>query len=272
MDTIGTKSKSVVKGADNGLLAEPQPVVRKQGRDGRPQAAAPRGAQLALAQYEVRDGEEVRSFLGEVGIADLARRIEAGEFTADTKARYRPAGTAFDRDKGWTALSEVAVHQTALRLMFHPVWTRTLQGLGYGVLIGIILKSLDTTALFFSMDSGLGAMWLLVLGSILVSRWISFAPMIVAFLMFKSGFGANLFITLLAVMFVGALFGGPAGMIIGTLVGYLRRGSVRVASHAQSEGSRPLYLGIIAPAVGLAIALAIYLMWFMPMAMDYLSE
>ena len=72
----------------------------------------------------------------------------------------------------------------------------------------------------------------------------------------------NVFVILGAafgVVLMGSIFGGAAGMIIGTIVGYFRLKSIDLAPDHEPEGARPYLLGILVPAVILAIAVLFYL-------------
>ena len=238
----------------------------------KPRSAAQMAAGRGQRVFEVGRDEQSQHFAGEAGVGTLAGRIVAGEFPKDVPARIHvplvEEGAA-PAEPAWSTLEEVARSDFELRKLYQPVWTHTVRWLGYGILGGIVLKALDTTVLLFAIDEGLGLMWLLVLGSILVSNWIKFAPIVAGIIMLKSG--ANLFVTLLAVMAVGTILGAPIGMVIGTVIGLLKRDDQQTAPDAGDEGSKPLSLGLIVPGF---LAIALLVGWFAvvnPMILDYLS-
>ena len=55
-------------------------------------------------------------------------------------------------------------------------------------------------------------------------------------------------------MLVGAVFGAPSGMVVGTIVGHFQKRTAIMAIDAQPEGVRPYVLGLVAPLAFLAVA------------------
>jgi len=139
------------------------------------------------------------------------------------------------------------------------------------VICGIILKAMDTTWLLFEINSKMGFMWLLMVASLLLSKWWKWGPLVVIFVSIKSGVKLNLFMMVFPVTIVGAIFGAPAGMILGTIVGHFKKGKHR-ASDSQSEGSKPYLLGLLAPVLFLAIVGSLYLFWLNPKMIEWLSK
>jgi hypothetical protein len=203
---------------------------------------------------------------------DLLRKdILKGKLRKDYKARLiNPKSSPPDKNKTnhppppqWSTLEGISNVDFSLQSLYTPVWAHTMKGLGWGVSIGITLKAIDTAVYFFSVDPVTGIFWLLVLGSIFLTKGI-WAPVAVAFMAVRIGIRGNLFITFFAVALVGSLFGGPAGMVVGTLIGAARERRMLKAPDAVEEGSRPYLNGLVFPALFLVLAIPFYLFWLVP--------
>ena len=170
-----------------------------------------------------------------------------------------PTNRQFVCQKCWQRMKKAAVGDQTMSSA--PIWNSTTKYLGYGVIAGITLKAIDTSIMMFSINTWLGIVWLIVAASVLISKKISWAPVVAIIISFTTGITVNLFVTLLVVCLVGAIFGAPFGMIVGTVVGYFRRAHVRIAPDAKPEGWRPWLLGFIIPLFILAILVPVYI-WF----------
>jgi len=201
-------------------------------------------------ELDVGDGDTNRTFDARA----LREAILGGEAKKGRKCRSVTVDAGGNRiEADWTTVEEVAVGSAELRDLYRPVWHKTLVFALYGALTGVVLKMLDTTVTLFAIDDQVGVLWLVVIGSLLVTRWVWFAPLVAIGLMVFSGVQANLFITAIAAALVGATVGTPAGMIVGTIVGLARASGAQKAPDAGPEGRRPLLLGIVLPLIALAI-------------------
>jgi hypothetical protein len=72
-------------------------------------------------------------------------------------------------------------------------------------------------------------------------------------------------------MLVGAIFNGPAGMVIGTIVGRIRLKKIDRAPDAYQEGLSIYMKGFFAPLIFLVAAVIGYVFWFTPMMVKWLS-
>lgn len=205
---------------------------------------------------------------------NLREEIIRGDVRMDYKARLigiSAEGSDESKEIEWSTLEKISDTDFKLQTLYRPVWAYTMKGLTYGAIVGIALKALDTTWLFFQIDQTTGFVWLMIVGSLFVTKWWWWAPGVPLFLSFKLGIKANLFITFLAVMFVGAIFGGPAGMVVGTIVGHFRARNIPKAPDADPEGAKPYLIGLLVPLMFLVVAIPSYLFWLMPKIIDWLS-
>jgi hypothetical protein len=204
----------------------------------------------------------------------LREEIVRGNLTKDCKARILKAGEnkpSDSKEESWQTLGSISKSDFKLQILYTPIWAHTMKGLAYGALVGIILKAIDTTVLLFQLDPTAGIIWLLIVASLCVTKWFKWATIIAILLSIRSGVKANLFVTVIAVMIVGFIFGGPAGMAVGTLTGYFRKKNLPKAPDASDEGLRPVLLGFVAPIIFLAITIPFYIFWLTPKMAEWFS-
>lgn len=201
--------------------------------------------------------------------------ILSGILRKDDKARILvksiPEKKDAKKEPKWSTLEKVSSVNFKLRTLYRPVWAYTMKACGIGVLVGIVIKAIDTTVLLFSANLGLGILWLMIVGSLTVTKWIPWAPFLMIVILIIAKVKANLWITWLAVMAIGAIFGAPGGMVVGTIIGHFKKDKFPRAMDAAPEGAKPYVFGLLIPLVFLAVAFPLYLFWFTPMVMQWLS-
>jgi hypothetical protein len=219
---------------------------------------------------------EVVSAAGETitfaAASDLRKAILDKLAAKNLKARWVTVDAAGKRtEAAWITVEKLAIDHPELRSLYRPIWHYTMQYIAYGVIAGIALKFLDTTILLVSSgNGGVIMLWLLVIASLFLAKKWPIAPIAVVFLSIKLGVRANLFITALATMLVGAMFGAPLGMIVGTAVGHFKSKSISRALDAEPEGRRPYRLGIVIPLLALAVLIPLYI-WFNFKMMEWMD-
>jgi hypothetical protein len=199
----------------------------------------------------------------------LREEIINGTMRRDFRARVITKSDAEEKEVEWSTLEKVVDTSFELQLLYKPVWAHTMKGAVYGALVGILLKALDTTVTLFAIDATAGVVWLLVVGSLFAKRW--WAPAIAIFVAVKLGIQSNLFITALAVAVVGSVFGAPAGMLIGTIVGICRKRKIPMANDADAEGKRTYVYGLVFPTFFLATMIPLYVFWLIPKMIQWVS-
>jgi hypothetical protein len=175
----------------------------------------------------------------------------------------------------WIPVWKLAKKDFKARSLYEPVMAYTMKGMMIGFLIGVILKALDTTITFFVINPMAGFLWLIfagcmVLGSVLKNSTINMVGMGVGFLSIWLGMG-NIFFTIIGVMIIGFLGVTPFGMIIGTIVGSIRRHKLPVAPDVGPEGSRVFLLGIMLPLLWEILFIALYIFWLNPLIINWLT-
>lgn len=209
-------------------------------------------------------------------IYDSAAELREAILKSEVSKSFRARTVEYEKDnpkpdQKWSTVETIAVSNAGLRSLYRPVWDYTLKYLGYGVIAAISIKAIDTTVTIFSADGTTGIVWLIVLGSLFFAKKWPLAPALAIFLSFKFGVGANLFITVLAIMLVGFLFGAPLGMVVGTIVGHFKRTRATKAPDATPEGWRPYVLGIIAPLLFLVVLVPLYY-WFNLKMLEWIQK
>lgn len=202
-------------------------------------------------------------------VNDLKDNIVCGSILKDFKVRQVLSSMSEKQKEKveWANVEDFSEDLFELKTLYKPVWAHTMKGLFYGSVAGIILKTLDTTYLFFSLDPTVGFVWLLVIGSLFVKKW--WAPLAVVFFAMKIGIRVNLFVTVFSVALIGAVFGAPMGALIGTIVGYIRVNKIHRAPDAATEGLKPLLAGIMAPILSLGILIPFYFFWLQPKILEW---
>jgi len=192
-------------------------------------------------------------------VGSLRNAILADEVRGHFSARSWPGkGAKYNSSTKWTSLRELGAQTAALRLLYRPIWSHTVKGGVIGGIVGIGLKALDTTWLFYEISPQALFLWLLVCGSMLASVKLPLAPVAVMVFMLASGVKGNFFLTVIGVQAIGVALGAPLGMIVGTLVGRVRDEGVARARDAKPEGLRPYMFGLVLPALWSAIAIPGY--------------
>lgn len=246
--------------------SEPPVEARMQPPTAKPLAAG-KSVELCLA-----NGERVRYD----NLGKLRRDIVLGKVTRDIRARLVTESGEPNKGQGkakqvpWSTLEKVSATDFSLHTLYKPVWAHTMKYMAGGAVVGIVLKALDTTVLLVRVNSDLGLMWLLFLASFVASNWWKWAWVVALAISVKAG--TNLWSAFLAVMFVGALLGAPAGMVVGTVVGHFKQNSVLAAPDSVCEGRRPYVLGLVAPLIFLLVAVPLYALWLSPLAVEWLAK
>ncbi|MDD2737074.1 MAG: hypothetical protein PHF56_24330 [Desulfuromonadaceae bacterium] len=195
-------------------------------------------------------------------VTELREAILGGLVTRELNVRKVTVDASEKRlESAWVPVEKFVAGYSELRALYRPIWHFTKQYAWYGVIAGFALKAVDTTITIFTANETAGLVWLLVIGSLLLSKKFPLAPAMVVFMTFKFGVQANFFITALATMLVGAMFGAPGGMVVGTIVGHCKQKSMTTAPDAEPEGKRPYWLGIGLPVLTLAALIPLYI-WF----------
>lgn len=225
---------------------------------------------------EVEVGFELRSPNEEILAYPNFDEVVEGIITGSVKKSYKIRPTCdSDEEFDWITVEDLCETEFSLKTLYKPIWAHSMKGLFVGAFNGILLKALDTTITFFSVDSRLGWLWLFLVAAILSKRW--WMPAVILLIAAKSevniaGIVGSLFLTILGVFFVGAIFGGPAGLLIGTVAGYIREKNLPRAADFTPEGKKPLFLGFVAPALFLAFLIPFYLYWVNPMIISLLTD
>jgi hypothetical protein len=201
-------------------------------------------------------------------LAAISEALQKGEL--DHSYPVRPEG---GDTKEWATLGQLIHDNFSLRVLYEPMWAHISHGFWYGAIAGIALKSLDTTVSLFNADpnGAAGLLFLMVIGSLFLTRYFSLAPLVAVFIAIKAGFTVNFFFMFLGASAVGIMFGGPFGALIGAIVGLIRKNRLPKVPDGKPEGSSPYLWGILVPVIFLSTTIPLYLYWLMPKVIDWLA-
>ena len=231
---------------------------------------------------------------------DVKKAILDGKIQPGMQAKKisDKSNNAESDEEGWGRVDRtLAKSAFDVRVLFQPIWAHTIRGAGVGVILGIVLwlgswvytmvSDLETflsagvvalflitwAALLFpepvrSHISGNGRKFVLVGMAIFAYTFFSktgqFGPIFSElFLGFQVQFGATI---------GGAAAGVCPGMILGTLVGLVRKSRLTLSPHAAPEGFAPFIKCILLPSLSFAALTYLYIEFIGPWAMDLLSE
>jgi hypothetical protein len=215
---------------------------------------------------EIQIGEEIKKIDSFERFIPL---IKKGKINASTKIR-RLAG----KDRDWGDFEKMKKEEKLSRY-FSPITSTSWQYAFIGITVGIVLKGIDTAVLFFAIDPFTGMIWLVTLFGILfheklkISSWVIVGA--VLFFSFRYGISVNLFVTFFTVVIIGAMFGFPAGMFVGSIVGLVRRVRHLVVSDVNDEKRTVIIYYSILPLVGFVSLVLLYFFWLNPLILKYLE-
>jgi hypothetical protein len=199
----------------------------------------------------------------------LISLIKSGRICLTTQIR-RLVG----ENREWEAFENYK-EEAVLSRYFTPIASTAWQFAFKGITIGIVIKGLDTAALFFASDVLAGFLWLLTLFGLMFSDKLKIPGWVVVgailFFSVKYGISVNLFITFLTVVIVGALFGFPAGMFVGSITGLIRRSrNLVVPGVTPEKGVVFIYYTLIPILVFISLAV-LYFLWLNPLILKNLE-
>ena len=197
----------------------------------------------------------------------LGEDIRNGNLKRGFRARIKGS-----KDPKWHTLEQVSKIDMKLQALYRPIHAYTMKFSVYGAIAGFVIKALDTTWLFFQIDTKLFLVWLIIVASLFAGKWWSWAPIAAIAISVASGIRANLFLSVITVMIVGGIFGAPAGMILGTIAGHFNKGKIPRSPDAVDEGAKPYLVGLLAPLIFLGIAFPLYWFWLNPFLLSWLYK
>jgi hypothetical protein len=231
----------------------------------------PSGPQTSTVEVWMPDGQ-VRTY---ASISDLQSDLACGELHKRYRARVKILDSTSDSAafSGWATIGDIARSESCLQKILRPINYYMRQSIPYGILAGIGVKAIDTAILFLGLDTKAGMMWLALMVSLATIKWFRFYP-IVAYLglCFLLKFPMQGFLpTLSIVAVIGSMFGVPAGVLVGTMIGHIKSRKLSQLVDVDDEGIRPYFIGIIIPGAFLATALPFYIFWLTPQLAEWLA-
>lgn len=180
-----------------------------------------------------------------------------------------------DNEQDWTTVGQTCDSEFNLTMLYKPIEAHAVKGFVGGAVIGIFFKALDATVVLFDVSANLGFIWLLFIIALMSQKW--WLPVAVILMAIKNGVipGAaidSIFFTTVGVLVVGIVLGGTIGMLVGTIIGYLRVDNLPKAADATPEGRRPLFVGLVTPALVWGLLISFYLYLASPQAYTFVAK
>jgi len=222
-------------------------------------------------------------------INEFKHDVFEGKIRRDYKARL-PSDVSHNEEgdentetnEHWITVSDVVKREESLRSPFRPVSGAIGKGVVWGIGVGIVLKAIDTTLMFFMVDPIHGVAWLAIVGVLAamnIKACQKALPYIIGgsiYAVFKFGIPIDIFtskfMAMLSTMLVGAIFGAPSGSVVGAIVGFFRSRRLAKKVDLEDEGAKPYVLGLILPFTFLAFAIPFWIFWLTPKMMEWISE
>lgn len=174
------------------------------------------------------------------------------------------------------SLEKFAKSNFAIGVLYRPVFRHAMGGLMWGSLIGMALNALDKFIGWLLIDPPIAFFYAAVVAAFIKPR-IGIIALVLLLIATRGQY--DIFPMLLGVLnmafltaVVGAVLGGPAGMGIGALAGWIRRGRIPQARDAKREGAGTILALVILPLLIAAAIHAAYFLVINPLVMSWLEE
>jgi hypothetical protein len=158
-----------------------------------------------------------------------------------------------------------------LGILYKPIWEHAMTGLKWGALTGIMIKLLDTLIGLASVDPLLAFLFLVAIAVCFIPRIGTIGVIAISFLMMKYS-SANFFLIGLVAAFTGAILGCLPGMAVGSIIGFVRKSHLPLASDAKPEPKHYILTKVLIPLiVGVGLIL-FYLFVFNPWLLEVIQQ
>lgn len=157
-----------------------------------------------------------------------------------------------------------------LKMLYKPILNHALIGLKWGIYIGIGLKLLDTAILFGSVDPLIGILFIVAIGITFIPK-IGTVGMIIAVIVLGRLTEVNLYMAAISAALIGGILGCLPGMLLGGVIGWIRRGNLPKAHDSIIEPSSILLYTIVLPMFGAFGLIYSYIVFFNPWLMSVLE-
>ncbi|MBN2829688.1 MAG: hypothetical protein JXR56_05165, partial [Candidatus Cloacimonetes bacterium] len=168
-------------------------------------------------------------------------------------------------------LQKIINEHFKLKRLYKPVWAYATAGLKWGMLIGVILKLLDTSIGLFAVDAGAGFCFLIAIAVCFLPKIGFVAAMVASFMMGKY-YNFNFFMAGLSSAAIGAILGCLPGMAIGGIIGLSKKDKVPLAYDFDPEQDAGFTKAVLYPLIGGAAVICFYFFTFNPWLMKIMSQ
>jgi len=215
-------------------------------------------------------GEQYK-FFGNDFLNSLKTGLQDGTFTAEDLV----VASEKKEDGTWTnsqsTLAEFSKNHFALRKVFQPVLSFSLEGLSWGIIIGIALKLLDTLITFALVDLRMAFFFIGAIAVCFIPRIGLIGVAVISFLIARYT-GVNFFLVGLVSAITGAILGVLPGLAVGGLTGLIKRNRCSPDPKLRREPSHIVYTAVVLPFISAILLFWVYLFVFNPWLVDTFSK
>jgi len=192
-------------------------------------------------------------------LEDLRQDIYIGRIRRNFQAKY-------SNNKNWLTINKISKNSSKIRNLFRPIYKSRNIGIYYGMIVGLIIKSLDTAYLLLQIDITSMFFFLITVGLFFLPfkvRGTSFIG-IPVILLLSIVSKINLYSICFGCFLTGLLFGIPFGSAIGIIFGFYKAKRIGKIVDIEIENFSFYILGLILPIVFLLLAIPFWLFWLSP--------
>lgn len=160
--------------------------------------------------------------------------------------------------------------QTKLNFLYKPFWEHATIGFKWGIIVGVILKLLDTTIGLYIVDPTLAFLFVVAIGVCFIPRIGTIGFIIAIIAINKISGGYNFFFMSIISALTGGILGCLPGLTIGGIVGFIRKSKLPLAKDANPEPKYYLYTLIIIPLLASIGLILFYFFIFNPWLLEFL--
>lgn len=234
--------------------------------------------EICFPDGQIQQYDEYTRLREEIIHGNVRKNYKARVVTKTSKASERDKKR---KDKPWSTIDRVSKTDFSLQVLYRPVWAHSMKYAQYGVLTALILYFLRATWVWFSIHPVIGVVWFIIGASLLLGiKWLEFIPVglvlsygaswVLGFNQVSRISVGNFYFVWCGGALLSFILGGPAGMILGTILGYFRKAKISKAQDYEPERTKTYIIALLIPAIFLLVVIPLYIFWLIPKLLDWL--
>ena len=160
-------------------------------------------------------------------LEDFKQDVDSGKIRRNFQAKYY-------NNKNWVTINTISKHSTKIRNLFRPIYKSRNNGIFYGIIVGTIIKFIDTSYLLLQIEIDITSMFFFLIS------------------------------VFLGCCTAGLSLGAPFGSAIGIILGYYKAKRIGKIVDIEIENFNFYFLGLILPIVFLLLIIPMWIFWLSP--------